>query len=83
MLRFSFCIRLNLRGEVVDGHDAADARGGGEVGELGEASALVLEAHEAETRSTLLSLLLGQSPDTGVADDHAEALLAKGIDVST
>lgn len=68
-------ILSDLRREVVDGHDTTNTRPLGEVGEFGEAGSLVLKADEAEARGALVGLLLGQRLDTGVADDHAEALL--------
>ena len=56
---------------MVHRHDTASAGPGGEVGELGETSSLILKADEPEAGIALgVRVLLGR-----VADNHAEALV--------
>ena len=62
----------HVRWEVVDGHDTTLARLCGEVGKLREASALGLEADEAEARVSLSGI---QRVGGGGTDGHTEALV--------
>ena len=65
-------LAVPARGEVVHRHDAALAGRGGEVGQLGEAGALVLQADEAQAD---VALRRPEAVGRRVADGHAEALV--------